>query len=45
MTKWEFVKVMLQYLPDYEDPAVLTQNLIELFKQIDVNDDGTLEWE
>lgn len=29
--------------PDEDDSLIL--NIIELFKQIDVNDDGSLEWE
>lgn len=40
---------MLRYVPyDEEDPAEelkLVSNLCELFDQIDVNGDGTMEWE
>ena len=40
----QFVKVMLHHLPETKDRAGLVRNLIELFKQIDVNNDKTLEW-
>ena len=41
----QFVKVMRQHLPDTRDMVGLVKNLIELFKQIDVNGDEQLEWE
>ena len=41
----QFVKVMLVHLPETKDRVGLVRNLIELFKQIDVNNDKTLEWE
>ncbi len=43
----QFVKVMLVHLnlPDTKDKVGLVKNLIELFKQIDVNNDGSMEWE
>jgi len=39
-----FVKVMLEHFPKQKDPVGLVRNLIDLFEQIDVNDDKTLEW-
>jgi len=36
---------MLIHLPETRDKIGLVQNLIELFKQIDVNDDKKLEWD
>lgn len=49
LTKEEFIKVMLEYL-DYnksnkDEHLSVTLALIELFKEIDVNGDGTMEWE
>eukprot|EP00357_Protocruzia_adherens_P001233 CAMPEP_0115009238 /NCGR_PEP_ID=MMETSP0216-20121206/22477_1 /TAXON_ID=223996 /ORGANISM="Protocruzia adherens, Strain Boccale" /LENGTH=921 /DNA_ID=CAMNT_0002376975 /DNA_START=26 /DNA_END=2791 /DNA_ORIENTATION=+ len=41
----EFIKVMLSHLPKKKNEVLLVKNLIELFKQIDVNGDETLEWE
>lgn len=41
----QYVKVMLKHIPDEGDKIGLVQNLIELFRQIDVNGDETLEWE
>jgi hypothetical protein len=41
----QFIKVMLHHLPETKDKAGLVKNLIELFRQIDVNNDGTLEWD
>ncbi len=35
----QFVKVMLHHLPDTKDKIGLVRNLIELFRQIDVNND------
>ena len=40
----EFVMVMLHHLPEARDKISLVQNLIELFAQIDVNGDETMEW-
>ena len=45
LTLPQFIKVMLIHLPETRDKIGLVQNLIELFKQIDVNDDKTLEWD
>ena len=45
LTLLEYIKVMLKHLPDIKDKAGLVKNLIELFKQIDVNGDETLEWD
>ena len=45
MSLEQFVKVMLHHLPETKDRVGLCRNLIDLFKQIDVNDDQTLEWE
>ena len=43
-----FVKVMLQHLPEHPKDSpkrtILVRNLIELFNQIDVNNDKSLEW-
>lgn len=36
---------MLHHLPETKDKNGLAKNLIELFKQIDVNNDKSLEWE
>ena len=41
----QFIKVMLHHLPETKDKTGLCKNLIELFRQIDVNNDQTLEWE
>ncbi len=42
----QFLKVMLNHLgAEYTDKTKLVKELIELFRQIDVNDDQTLEWE
>ena len=41
----QFIKVMLNHLPDTRDTTGLVKNLIELFRQIDVNNDQTLEWD
>lgn len=40
----EFVAVMLEKLP-HPDTVKFTTELCELFAQIDVNGDGTMEWE
>lgn len=45
LTLIEYLKVMLRHLPDIKDKVGLVKNLIELFKQIDVNGDDTLEWD
>jgi hypothetical protein len=45
LTLLEYLKVMLKHLPDIKDKVGLVKNLIELFKQIDVNGDETLEWD
>ena len=39
-----FIAVMLHHLPTPENEVVLVRNLIELFKEIDVNGDEDLEW-
>jgi hypothetical protein len=36
---------MLIHLPDTRDKVGLVKNLIELFRQIDVNNDKSLEWD
>jgi hypothetical protein len=36
---------MLIHLPETRDKVGLVKNLIELFRQIDVNNDETLEWD
>jgi Ca2+-binding EF-hand superfamily protein len=41
----QFIKVMLIHLPETRDRVGLVKNLIELFRQIDVNNDESLEWE
>jgi len=41
----QFIKVMLIHLPDTRDKVGLVKNLIELFRQIDVNNDQSLEWD
>ncbi len=40
----QFIKVMLVQLPELKDHIGLCRNLIELFRQIDVNNDQSLEW-
>lgn len=35
---------MLVHLPEMKDKTGLVRNLIELFRQIDVNNDQSLEW-
>ena len=39
-----FIKVMLNHLPETRDQVGLVRNLVELFRQIDVNNDKSLEW-
>lgn len=41
----QFIKVMLIHLPETRDKVGLVKNLIELFRQIDVNNDQSLEWD
>lgn len=41
----QFIKVMLIHLPETRDQVGLVKNLIELFRQIDVNNDHSLEWD
>ena len=41
----QFIKVMLNHLPETRDRTGLVKNLIELFRQIDVNNDASLEWD
>jgi Ca2+-binding EF-hand superfamily protein len=42
----QFLKVMLNHLgAEYSDKTKLVKELIELFRQIDVNNDKKLEWE
>ena len=41
----QFIKVMLIHLPETSDRVGLVKNLIVLFRQIDVNNDESLEWE
>ena len=45
LTMTQFIKVMLHHLPETRDMVGLVKNLIELFRQIDVNDDKQLEWD
>ena len=45
LTMEQFIRVMLVHLPDTRDRVGLVKNLIELFRQIDVNNDQTLEWD
>jgi len=49
LTIEQFLKVMLEHL-DYnkdskEEVKKITLALVDLFKEIDVNGDGTMEWE
>ena len=39
-----FIAVMLHHLPPPADKVVLVRNLMELFREIDVNGDEDLEW-
>jgi Ca2+-binding EF-hand superfamily protein len=41
----QFIKVMLNHLPETRDRVGLVKNLVELFRQIDVNNDESLEWD
>lgn len=41
----EFVQIMLRHLPPIENKLSLVSSLMELFAQIDVNDDKHLEWD
>lgn len=41
----DFIKVMLHHLPETRDRVGLVKNLIELFRQIDVNGDEQLDWD
>mmetsp|Transcript_25721 Transcript_25721/g.45135 ORF Transcript_25721/g.45135 Transcript_25721/m.45135 type:complete len:913 (-) Transcript_25721:3141-5879(-) len=41
----EFVQIMLKHLPPIDNKLLLISSLIELFAQIDVNDDKHLEWD
>ena len=46
LTQTDFVRVMLKYLKrESIDEFQLVSNLVELFAQIDVNGDGTMEWD
>ena len=46
LSQSQFVQVMLTHLPWTDDSVVsLVEDLIELFAQIDVNGDGTMEWQ
>lgn len=45
LTMEQFIRVMLVHLPDTRDRVGLVKNLIELFRQIDVNNDQSLEWD
>ena len=41
-----FIKMMLNHLPvEAKDETVLVRNLVELFKEIDYNGDGDLQWD
>ena len=40
----EFIAVMLHHLPPPSDKVALVRNLMELFREIDVNGDEDLEW-
>ena len=40
----EFIAVMLHHLPPPTDKVALVRNLMELFREIDVNGDEDLEW-
>lgn len=35
---------MMKYLPPAQDPVKSARDLCELFAQVDVNGDGTMEW-
>lgn len=46
LTLEEFVEVMMKYLPTAKvDPMTTVSDLCELFAQVDVNGDGTMEWD
>ena len=44
LDKETFISVMLHHLPKPSDEVALVRNLMELFEEIDVNGDETLEW-
>lgn len=39
-----FIKIMTEHFSMKKDPIGIVRNLVELFEQIDVNDDKSLEW-
>ena len=41
----QFIAVMLHHLPEPSSKKHLVRNLIELFKEVDVNNDGDLQWD
>ena len=41
----EFVALVLEKVPGIRDRLTFTKELCELFAQIDINGDGTMEWE
>lgn len=41
----QFIAVMLHHLPEPTSQKHLVRNLIELFKEVDVNNDGDLQWD
>jgi len=45
LTEAEFVFVMKKYIKSSVDQVKLVSNLCELFAQIDVNGDGSMEWD
>ena len=42
---YEFVLTMMRHLSEENDKIALVKSLLDLFKQIDVNGDKTMEWE
>jgi WD40 repeat protein len=45
LLRQEFMTIMLHHLPEFKDKVKLVSSLNELFSEIDVNDDGFLEWD
>ena len=45
LSKTEFIKAMLTHLPEEKPRLEMTEELIDLFEEIDVNGDGTMEWQ
>ena len=47
MNSVEFVEVMSAHLPchDWEDYEFMVRNILEVYKRLDIDDDGTVSWD